>query len=429
FIQLPDYLSRLRNGRPDVPVVLLPVINELRVIQGVEPLSASAVFSTDLAVSMPAEFFNSRADKDADDAQVVAGAQRHRFQAGLLEWYRGDDAGGLQKLLEVLDGLQHASRQEACARLWWLGAAVIEALQADLLQGSTRIKQLFGQIERQIKHLIDAGEQSFAKSVPEDLLKSLLYLLTQTDGNNGRIGEIKQVYDLADDGVSTAHDWIAGCGQELYSTVSAAAGENLEDLKERLDIFMRAGMRQLADLASIAADMHVLGNTLDMIGLDEAAGMLAESEKSLRTISEYDQTLDEAAMQAVANTLVTVGEAIAGICEGEDALTQKLSVDNFVYRQGQEAVIREAVADLVQSAEWIGEYMNAPGDLEKLRQVPQVLDQVRGSLQLAGQERAATMVAKIRGYIHEVLNQDGNPPDSQQLDALADAVCSLEYYV
>ena len=53
FLQLPDYLSRLRSGQPDVPDILLPSINELRAMRESEPLGESVLFHPDLMLPLP----------------------------------------------------------------------------------------------------------------------------------------------------------------------------------------------------------------------------------------------------------------------------------------------------------------------------------------------------------------------------------------
>ena len=53
FLQLPDYLSRLRSGQPDVPDILLPSINELRAVRESEPLAESEIFHPDLMRPLP----------------------------------------------------------------------------------------------------------------------------------------------------------------------------------------------------------------------------------------------------------------------------------------------------------------------------------------------------------------------------------------
>ena len=43
IVQLPDYLERLQGGHRDIPIVLLPLINELRSARGAEPLGQDAL--------------------------------------------------------------------------------------------------------------------------------------------------------------------------------------------------------------------------------------------------------------------------------------------------------------------------------------------------------------------------------------------------
>ena len=46
IIQLPDYLDRLASGHRDIPLVLLPLLNDLRTIRGETLLSESIMFFT-----------------------------------------------------------------------------------------------------------------------------------------------------------------------------------------------------------------------------------------------------------------------------------------------------------------------------------------------------------------------------------------------
>ncbi|NOR18797.1 MAG: hypothetical protein GQ538_01745, partial [Xanthomonadales bacterium] len=155
FLQLPDYLSRLCAGKQDAPAVLLPVINSLRTVRGIKPLQEATVFSPDLTVHIPTSVFNLPAARTEQDILNLARSARVRFQAGLLEWYRGNDAGnGLTILLAVLEELQENSTREPVARFWWVSSGLAEALLSGELAGSPAVKQLFGQIDRQIKRLM-----------------------------------------------------------------------------------------------------------------------------------------------------------------------------------------------------------------------------------------------------------------------------------
>ncbi|MDO6805540.1 hypothetical protein Q4595_24010, partial [Wenyingzhuangia sp. 1_MG-2023] len=58
IIQLPHYLDHVKVGRRDLPVVLLPILNELRSARGDSMLSETALFSPRMqrrAVLTPAQ--------------------------------------------------------------------------------------------------------------------------------------------------------------------------------------------------------------------------------------------------------------------------------------------------------------------------------------------------------------------------------------
>src|SRR3546814_4349403 len=52
-VLLPDYLERLQSGHKDIPIVLLPLLNELRAARGESGLSASVLFAPDLGRPLP----------------------------------------------------------------------------------------------------------------------------------------------------------------------------------------------------------------------------------------------------------------------------------------------------------------------------------------------------------------------------------------
>ena len=55
ILQLPDYLEHLQAGNKDVPVALLPLLNDMRAIRGQGLWSEGAVFSPDLSVETPSD--------------------------------------------------------------------------------------------------------------------------------------------------------------------------------------------------------------------------------------------------------------------------------------------------------------------------------------------------------------------------------------
>ena len=61
IVQLPDYLERIEAGFRDVPLVLMPLLNELRAARGERPLDESALFCPDVSRPLPAGLTGSEA--------------------------------------------------------------------------------------------------------------------------------------------------------------------------------------------------------------------------------------------------------------------------------------------------------------------------------------------------------------------------------
>ncbi|MDH3525888.1 MAG: Hpt domain-containing protein [Gammaproteobacteria bacterium] len=433
LLQLPDYLSRLDNGRHEVPAVLLPIINELRAVRGIGPLSERFMFHPDLTSSLPPSVYNPDKTTGQNTVQELARNLRPRFQSGLLQWYRGAEAHqGLQELRAVLASLQQASVIEASARLWWFSGGLIESLMELGAQDSTEIKQTCGQIDRQIKRLIEVGEPAFSESIPADLLCDLLFHIIQADCSADCPVDIRQTCGITGQSavaVGAASEGLAGRSGELLDTAATAAGAALEEIQEQLDDFIRAGMQDPAELVPIADKIHALGNSVDMIGLDEASQVLAEQGQRLRALGEGRQSVDEPLLMDVAQAMIVVETALDGIQGGEPGLVQPRGNGEYAYRHGVSAVMHAVVADMAQAKEAIDDYIRAPQQAAGLDSVAQLLDRIKGGLQLAGQERAAVLVQQIGDYVSQGLLQAAQLPTDAQLDSLADAICSIEYFV
>jgi chemosensory pili system protein ChpA (sensor histidine kinase/response regulator) len=83
MIQMPDYLERIQNGAVDTPIVLLPLLNDLRAIRGDKLLSESAMFSPDLDILISYDHLNHHGN-----IQQLTQKSRHQYQLALLGWYK-----------------------------------------------------------------------------------------------------------------------------------------------------------------------------------------------------------------------------------------------------------------------------------------------------------------------------------------------------
>ena len=427
FLQLPDYLSSIRSGREEKPEVLLHLVNSLRATRGEPPLQQTDIFSPNLHVRVPASVFDVRAAPACQDVPSMARAARVRFQSGLLEWYRNVEGnGGLNTLLEVLEHLQLCACSEPAARIWWVGAGVAEALRDGQLETTVETKQLFGQLDRQIKRLMESGEAVFNDVLSDDLIKNLLFRLAQTSSGSERVSLIRETYgikQLSVDGEITGseNDGQMTCSDELKQTVAVSIRSDIERIKECIDDYKKRNEHDSQFFIPVANGLHALANTLGMLGLEKHSEAVVQQEYSIREKISSDNVPDDAELAALANSLISVEISLADIDKDDD--------ENAAFNQGFESVTREVVVSMGNAKEAISEYIRAPDDFEPLSVVPGLLNQICGGMRLVDQERVAVAIDQVNKFIAHELIERHQSLYEDQLDSLADAICSIEFYI
>ena len=425
FLQLPNYLDSLRTGRTDRPELLLPLINSLRATRGEQPIEQADMFSPNLSARVPVAVFDVRARHACGDMPAMARSARVRFQSGLLEWYRSSDGEtGLSTLIEVLDHLQKNAASEPVARIWWVASAIAEALLDGSLGVTVETKQLFGQLDRQIKRLMDAGEEAFDDVLSDDLMKRLLFQAVHVRPESSKIREIWETYNIkpmpVDGEQCGTVDGLIACNDEMVEAVAATLRVDIVQIKDTLDQH-KQGDDDLRLLGSAADGLHAMANTLGMIGLEGHASAVFGWEQTLRSVIENNSSLDESGYVDLANTLVGVEDAVSNVSEG--------GAEGALLGQGIDAVTREVVACMGGVKESVTEYIQSPDEQGLLDNVPVLLNQVAGGLDLAGQDRAAAAVKQVGQFISTELIDKQSGLDETQVDTLADAICSIEFFI
>ncbi|HWN37858.1 MAG TPA: hypothetical protein VNP02_05130, partial [Gammaproteobacteria bacterium] len=245
MVQLPAYLERLLGGGKDVALALLPLLNDLRQARDKPSLSEGTLV---LLNAGPFERHLSRSTPGAAGPDVGRGfdkvAQRFRpaFQAALLGWIKGAEATRfLDELLRISTSLERAAVSEQVKQLWTIMTAVLTAVRGGGLEASIALKRLIGQVDRQLKRLIDGGESTLVNAPPAELVDSLLYYVARSTSQDPRIEALRKQYNLAEvlpeqTQIEQARDGLSGPSVKLMRTVAQAIKEDLGTVKDALDI-------------------------------------------------------------------------------------------------------------------------------------------------------------------------------------------------
>ena len=129
IMQLPDYLERLQGGHKDIPMVLLPLLNDLRGARGEKVVPESVLFSVDLARPLPASANGAASPLASDLLRATVEPLRVAFQAALLPWLRDEEhPENIAALNDACARLVQVTHVEPARKLFWIASGILEAL-------------------------------------------------------------------------------------------------------------------------------------------------------------------------------------------------------------------------------------------------------------------------------------------------------------
>jgi len=444
IVQLPDYLERLQSGHKDIPIVLLPLLNDLRATRGEKLLTESVLFSPDLSAPLPAAAAGTAPSLGEADLKAEGARLRSAFQLSLLRWIRNDAAATqLERLTSVLDRLRAICGEDNARRVWWVASGVLEGVASGAVEANAAVKLLFGKIDREIKRLVDAGEAAFRTTPPADLTKNLLYYIAHSSAAGTRAAEIRDTYKLdtllpSEKELEHAKGSISGHNRSLLDTVSAAIKDDLLRVKEALDLFLRAQNGDPAELLAQADVLDRVGDTLGMLGLGVPRRVVLEQRKIVEEIGNKTRPANESTLLDVAGALLYVeaslddhisrlGAGTPAQAEGEGM--PDMGLPQTEVRKILDTLIQEAAVNLNQAKQDIVAFIESPWDHAKVEPIPRLLDEVGGALRILDLGDAAQYVKGIVRFIEVELLRHRRVPTAEQMDRLADALASIEYYM
>ena len=445
ILQLGEYLNYLRAGHQDTPTIFMPLLNDLRCVRGEPLLSENALFAPDLNVDLPIP--GKTHDLDEDQLREIARRLRAYYQKGLLDWYQGTvDETGLALMQAVAARCEKLCSGTPSVRLWWIAAGVIEALRDGGLEASVSVRRLLGLLDQQLKTVSSDGSTALARAAPADLVKNLLYYLARSTSTTARVTAIRETYRLEDlfvGGEALERAQHILCGPDLDSLKVVAAGikEDLASVKTALDSHVRQGGSDPIDFGPVADKLRRVADTLGLLNLGRSRKLVASHVEQLRGFAKSPDALTDSVLMGIAGDLLRVDSTLDNIAEhglaGEEqrvaetvsAASGDTELNSIEYLRLVTAVVGESTTELAAIKHIIGEYLRAPRDTNQLAEISRHVSVVEGSLRMLSLERAADLLRDWGRCASSLLSGGKFAPRADALDALADALVGLEYYL
>ncbi|WP_448094202.1 Hpt domain-containing protein [Pseudomonas lini] len=433
--QLPTYLDRVQGARRDLPLVVLPLINDLRSARGESLLSETSLFSPQLP-ELPPLSQEALALLEPSDLPNVLRKLRQMLQMALVGLLREqDDDTHFGYLARVFARLETLCGNAPLSPLWQVASALVEGMRNGSIANSPALRSLFKDTDKELKRLLEQGIHGINQPAPPELLKSLLFYIAKAEHPTGQMLTMKDRYSLDDalpDGamVDEERARLAGPDRDAMRSVLAALCEELVRVKERLDLFVRSDRQHTSDLESLLAPLRQIADTLAVLGFGQPRKVIIDQLAVVLSLVQGQREPNDATLMDVAGALLYVEATLAGMVgtvEPESQEDSRLPTTDLT--QIHQIVIKEARICLQQAKDMIVDYIDADWDRQHLQPLPALLTQVRGALAMIPLARAASLVETCNGFIREHLMVDPDQPGWQQLDSLADVITSIEYYL
>lgn len=443
FFILPRYLEYCSQTARSMAMLLIPHINELRLARKASLLPESYFFS--LATVKSHRHLTAPAQPLPEDLVALVRRLRHMYQTALLNVLKSVQVkASLNMMTRALQRLEAASAGSQLSNFWWLAGAALSAMGEKNMRLTKSRKMVFSAIEREIKRFQFEGKAVLERDVEQSLQKELLYLLALSHSDQAHSVAVLAAYSVSPLGYNEAElaremEFLNGPSANTISSMVAVLTDELHSTKNILERAAQGGAELLYDTPELLETLKKVADILSIVGLVSPSNSLKqEIEKIVEwQINRSAVTADE--LLVVADTLLYVESTIAGLNNANlsdekvaqiNSLSRDVAMSNNQIAEAEKIVIDEAEAGLSMVKRALSAFVESNYDKGHIRNIPGILDSVRGGMFVLGLSRAAKVLAGCMRFVEDdLLAAEQQPAVQHLLETFADAVISLEYYL
>jgi chemosensory pili system protein ChpA (sensor histidine kinase/response regulator) len=427
ILQMPAYLDRIHREQKDAEANYMPIVNNLRVARGESKIGGDFEQPTGpnlLPFVTP-----------ADDETVVvfekgngpanAPKLRKKYQQSLVAVIKKSNAReNLTVIGKVFSMLSKLCGRSPIGHLSQLGFATIEGIVSGAIKLDATAANMLKNTDKVLKTLSESGAKGLGDPVSEELVLGFIALLDSASTETPKITEAKSLYQPEAGAVDVAMEAVAiGPDDETLAAVAKILKEELTSVTDKLDLFVRSATRSTDDLVELLPMLEQISSTLVVVGLTQHQETVSNQVAFIQSVQKGEASPDEEHLLDMARALIEI-EASLGILAGDSGEGGEIGDLN----DAQAAVVRETRNGLAHCKDAVIEFVSSEFDHSKLEGLADELKALRGGLMIANQERSGDVLVSASYYVTRVL-ADKLKPELSEMDDLADAVTSIDYYL
>ncbi len=429
IIQLPHYLEHVKVGRRDLPVVLLPILNELRSARGESFLSETALFAPN--IQHHAALTDARAVTFAsDDFRHWARKIRQMLQTATLQLLQNKQPDVAKQYLNKAFARLHKTLGKTPQGIVWLPALAFSEWLLKQQHFPNSAKQLLRQLDHLLKAVIEDGAVAINQPPSDELLKNLLFYVARTDVTGEAIRQVQEQFGLrqalpTEAEIQQERDALSGPDRDTVGHVLGALVEEIAAIKDRLDLLVRSDDDRKDALAMIAPNLKQVADTMGMLGLGMPRKVMQEQQSLVARLLDSGD-INDSHLLDMAGALLYIEATLSGMQREGDL---NAHAGESTLSDAQKAVLREARNVLEQVKDAIVEYIAKQWLIEELQDVPGLLHTIEGSLNMIPLPRVAGILSRAAAFVQTQLIDQNLKPQWSVLDILADVLTGVEYFI
>ncbi|WP_419533846.1 Hpt domain-containing protein [Endozoicomonas sp.] len=430
MLQLPGYLAHTSRSGKDSPGLLKTLLSEMRQLRGQRALS-DIDFFTPIIIHTIAPIPEAQLTKlQASGFAVLVRKIRQKYQlclAGVLRDSQREQQ--LAVISKIFAKLQNLCWDSPISPLWDACTAFSEGLKEGSIAIDNHAITILREMDHELKCLATEETKRLNTLPSEELLREILYRIGKANSDNALILSLKRRYSLEKALESEPQD-INLISFDAAAPVVKAIKEELAHVKDALDLYLLNPEVNKSRLRDQLATCQQISDTLCMLGLDHLQNIMQKESSHLQAILNSDQP-SEQVHEVLINTAAQLLEIEAGLNQFM-GLNRSVTGQSSVSAQMNDihqTVIHEARENLEQAKGAVVDYLGSQHNQEFLVKLLPLIKSIQGGLAIIPLNRVAELISRCSRHIQNQWLDKNLKPSLDELEALADTLSSIEYYL
>lgn len=421
IVFLKRYVDFVVSSDAVAPSLLIPTINMVRRERREKALPEAYFFLVNLRPKLDSP------KADGSSQNFPFRRARQMYQLGLIGLIRGHGRRGpLLVMQRAVRRFEKASRGGASWLFWYVVEGALEALSQDSFDMTPQRLQLLGHLDRQVRRIQDTEGKSFSEKLPDWLLKEFVYLVALAEPETDLLKALQQEFrierQVREKDLAVSRARLSGPDLSALQSLSEALQDELQSVKDLVDLFERTGVSD-TNFDEFLSSLARIGDTL------QVANMNVASERTARLV----ERLRREGANGISGDMAYIADEIIHIEQAMRALThsslEQSAIDPVSLSEARIAVLSESMTALTMIKRAVSAYIESSGDKLHIRNVGKSLIDVAGAMMFLDRPEVYDMLLTLDRYLTRNILDSELPPKENQLEALADAITAIEYFL